>query len=79
MAYVVVYTDKGEQVWSSQLIAATVRRLECPGNVIGSSVASGLRRAAQDAEALEQGRDPERSSERAMRLADEKLSRGEAS
>lgn len=70
MAYVVVYTDKGQQVWLSPLIALTVRRLECPGNTIGSSIAAGLRRAAEDAEMMERGQDPERLSEKAMRLAD---------
>lgn len=41
----------------------------CPGHVGGSSLVSGLRRAIEDAEAIRDGRDPERLSEKALRLA----------
>jgi len=71
MPIVVVYTDKGEQVWQSPAgPALTLRNVKCPGNTIGSALVSGLRRAVEDAEAIEAGRNPERPSEAAMRLAD---------
>lgn len=71
MPIVVVYTDKGEQVWQSPALGFTLRPAKCPGNSIGSALVSGLRRAVEDAEAIEQGRNPERPSEAAMRLADD--------
>jgi hypothetical protein len=70
MPYVVVYTDKGEQVWQSPATAYSLRSASCPHNTIGSSLVAGLRRAVEDAEALEDGRDPERPSERAMRMSE---------
>ncbi len=70
MPIVVVYTDKGEQVWQSPAIGFTLRPAKCPGNTIGSALVSGLRRAIEDAEAIEAGDDPERPSEKAMRLSD---------
>lgn len=75
MPLVVVYTDKGQQVWQSLATAYSLRRAECPGNSIGSSLVAGLRRAVEDAEAIEEGRDPERPSEKAMRLATRKEER----
>lgn len=39
-----------------------------------SAFSAGLRRAVEDAEAIRDGRDPERPSEKAMRLADEATS-----
>ena len=71
MAYVVVYTNEGEQVWQSLATAYSIRRAECPGNNIGSGLIAGLRRAVEDAEKIEQGIDPERPSEKAMRLSDQ--------
>lgn len=71
--YVVVYTDKGEQVWADAEVTSTdilFADIQVP-NRRGSSFFSGLRRAIRDAEEIEAGRDPERPSEKAMRLAQE--------
>lgn len=70
MAYVVVYTEKGQQVWQMNVPSFAIRNLGCPGNTIGSSLAAGIRRAVEDAEVIEAGGDPERASERAMRLSE---------
>jgi hypothetical protein len=59
MPTVVVYTDKGEQVWQSVALALAIDRLHCPGNTTGATFAAALRQAVRDAEALEQGRVPE--------------------
>lgn len=69
MPTVVVYTDKGEQVWQMPADAYSLRNANCFMNTNGSSIISGLRRAVEDAEAIEQGCDPERPSEKAMRKA----------
>jgi hypothetical protein len=69
MPTVVVYTDKGEQVWQSPATAYSLRSATCPTNQTGSSLISGLRRAVEDAEKIEDGHNPERDSEKAMRLA----------
>jgi hypothetical protein len=70
MPRVVVYTDSGEAVWSMEKIESwQINGLTCPGNVRGSSLAAGLRRAVSDAEKIQRGEDPERPSEKAMRLA----------
>ena len=74
---VVVYTDNGQQVWQSPAMSLTLRSAKCPSNTSGSSLISGLRRAVEDAEAIEEGRDPERPSERAVRLAAEERERRE--
>jgi hypothetical protein len=67
MARVIVTTDDGQPVWALDAIEAwQVRGLECPSNLRGSAVASGIRRAVSDAEAIQQGRDPRRLSERVM-------------
>lgn len=67
---VVVLTDDGREVWRAPgIMAHDVRSIECPGNSTGSSVAAGIRRAAVDAEAIQRGEDPERPSEKAMRLS----------
>lgn len=70
MAYVVVYTEKGEQVWHMQATAHALATARCDTNIVGRNLISGLRRAFEDAEALEQGLDPERPSEKAMRLSE---------
>ena len=54
MSYVVVYTDKGEQVWQTQVTALSLRRLECPGNSIGAAFAAMLRGAVTEAEKKEE-------------------------
>lgn len=75
MAIIVVYTDKGQQVWQTtgvhrdSLSAAT-----CPTNAKGSAIIAGLRRAVEDAEKIERDEDPERPSEKAMRLSEREWS-----
>jgi hypothetical protein len=70
MATVVVYTESGERIWSMEGVESqNLRALTCPMNAAGSALASGVRRAVEDAEAVQAGRNPERPSERAMRLA----------
>jgi hypothetical protein len=49
--------------------AWAMRGASCPSNLAGSSLVSGIRRALEDGEVMERGGDPERPSERAMRLA----------
>jgi hypothetical protein len=69
-ARVIVTTEDGTEVWRMDDVAAwQVSGLQCPGNVSGSSLAAGIRRAVQDAEVIEAGGDPERLSEKAMRIA----------
>lgn len=70
--YVAVYTDKGDPIWFSDADYADIllARITVP-NQRGSSFFAGLRRAMRDAEEIEAGRDPERPSEKAMRLARE--------
>lgn len=45
-----------------------MRNASCPGHAGGSALVSGVRRGLEDAEALRDGRDPERPSEAAMRM-----------
>jgi hypothetical protein len=62
----------GSLVWSMPAPPAyAMGRLRSEGHVGVSSLAAGLRRAVEDAEAIRAGRDPERPSERAIRLAEE--------
>ena len=69
MPKVIVTTDEGRAVWMIEDIEAWhVRGLECPTNQRGSAVASGVRRACEDAQAIQSGADPERPSEKVMRL-----------
>jgi hypothetical protein len=78
MATVVVYSDKGEQVWSYTGVASwMIAGLQCPTNMRGSGLAAGIRRAVEDAEKIERGEDPERPSEKAMRLTHERRTRAE--
>lgn len=70
MPRVIVETDSGERVWSMDGIESWhLHALQCSTNTRGSAVAAGVRRAVQDAEAIQEGRDPERLSEKAVRLA----------
>lgn len=70
MPRVIVETDDGVRVWSMDDIASWhLPALQCPTNVRGSSLAAGIRRAVEDAEAIQEGRDPERPSEKALRFA----------
>ncbi len=68
MPRIIVQTDDGFTVWEMEAEEWQLDRLTCPGNIRGSAVASGIRRACRDAEALTAGNDPERPSEKAMRL-----------
>jgi hypothetical protein len=69
-ASVSVTTEDGTEVWRSDAVASwQIAGLQCPGNVRGSSLAAGIRRAVRDAEVIEAGGDPERLSERAMRIS----------
>jgi len=71
MARVYVTTDDGRFVWALDNVESHhLNGLQCPTNVRGSSLAAGIRRAVQDAEAIQAGRDPERPSEKAIRLAE---------
>ena len=56
MATVVIYTEKGEQVWQSTILGGTIERLHCPGNTIGAEIARGIRQAVHEAESIESGR-----------------------
>lgn len=70
MPRVIVTTDDGREVWALDDVASThVSTLQCAMNATGRILASGIRRAVADAEAIQEGRDPERPSERAMRRA----------
>lgn len=73
MSIVKVFTDDGEEVWvAAGIMAYDVRNLQCPGNTTGSGLAAGIRRALEDAEVIQAGGDPERPSEKAMRLSQER-------
>lgn len=63
----------GPIVWTSHgdVPVYALDSASCPTNVVGSGIVSGLRRAVQDADAIRDGRDPERPSEKAIRLAEE--------
>lgn len=67
MPRVIVQTDDGRTVLTMPADSYSLRSATCPHNTIGSSLISGVRRAVEDAEDLEQGKNPERPSERAMR------------
>lgn len=73
MTHVVVYTEDGQVVGGvtdvrySDLMLA---RIEVP-NTKGQAFFGTILRAVQDAEAIQEGRDPERPSEKVMRLAAE--------
>jgi len=70
MSVIKVFTDDGREVWSTAgIMAHDVRDIQCPGNTTGSGVAAGIRRATEDAEVIQRGGDPERPSEKAMRLS----------
>lgn len=70
MPKIVVFTDDGQPVWEMDDVEwHHVTGLTCPTNTRGSSVASGIRRAISDAHTIQDGGDPERPSEKAMRLA----------
>lgn len=78
MATVIVTTDDGQPVWMMEDIQPWhIIALQCPTNIRGSSLAAGIRRAAQDAEAIQDGRDPERLSEKVMRLMKEDAPRSD--
>jgi hypothetical protein len=70
MPRVVVYTDGGELVQAFDVEAWHINGLQCPTNARGSGLAAGIRRAVQDAEVIQAGGDPERPSEKAMRLSE---------
>lgn len=71
MPTVVVYTEKGEQVWSMEGVHPDwMSAITAPTNVKASGLVAGLRRAVQDADKIERGIDPERASEKAMRLSE---------
>jgi hypothetical protein len=71
MPRVIVTTDDGQPVWQMEGIESWhISALQCPTNVRGSAVASGVRRAVRDAAIIQQGGDPERPSEKAMRMAE---------
>lgn len=73
MARIIVQTDDGEEVWRILEVSSWhISGLECHGNVRGSTVASGIRRAVRDAQFIQAGDDPERPSEKAMRLSSRK-------
>lgn len=71
MPRVCVYTDKGELVYEQPADSRSLASATCPTNITGSSLISGLRRALEDAEMMEVGLNPERPSERAMRLIED--------
>jgi hypothetical protein len=78
MPRVIVTTDDGQPVWQMEDIESWhITALQCPTNVRGSAVASGVRRAVRDAAIIQQGGDPERPSEKAMRMMAEARSRSE--
>ena len=80
MPKVIVTTDNGDPVWMMDDVEAWhLSALTCPTNRKGSALASGVRRAVQDAETIQKGGDPERPSERAVRLAAEIRADEEAS
>lgn len=58
MTYVVVYTDKGQQIWQSKAFTAMIDRLHCPGNTSGAEFARGIRQAVYEAECIEQNVPP---------------------
>jgi hypothetical protein len=73
MARVIVQTDDGTWVWGMDNVRSHhLNALACTTNEKGSSLAAGVRRAVSDAEVIQAGGDPERMSEKAMRLASER-------
>jgi hypothetical protein len=72
MARVIVTTNDGRPVWMLDDVRSwDLGALQCPTNLRGSALAAGVRRAVEDAEAIQAGRNPERPSEKAVRLAAE--------
>lgn len=73
MATVIVQTDDGREVWRMDDIEPwhVSGKLTASGNVRASSLASGIVRAVGDADKIQRGIDPERLSEKVMRLLDE--------
>lgn len=70
MPQVIVVTDDGREVWrAAGIMPHDVSALACPSNTTGSSLAAGVRRAVLDAQKIQRGEDPERASEKAMRLS----------
>jgi hypothetical protein len=53
MPIIVIYTDKGEQVWQAPVMGINIARLYCPGNSIGAALARGVVEAVAKAEAME--------------------------
>jgi hypothetical protein len=76
MPKVTVHTDDGDLVWSMDVEAWHINGLQCPTNQRGSGLAAGIRRAVQDAEVIQAGGDPERPSEKAMRLSEAARGKG---
>lgn len=61
----------GRVVWSiDDVPSSALASASCPSNHRGSALVSGIRRALSDAEIIRAGGDPERPSEKAMRLSD---------
>lgn len=73
MPKVIVTTDDGQAVWTMDGIESwhVSGKLKAAGNVRAQNLASGIVRAVRDAEVIQAGGDPERPSEKAMRLVDE--------
>jgi hypothetical protein len=76
---VAVFTEGGQEVWSydSGIKGISHAIPSAPSNAAAHSLLRGLARAIQDAEVIEAGGDPERPSEKAMRLAEEERQREE--
>jgi len=68
MARLVIETEDGRVVWRSPLVLTSHELLGVAGQ---ARLVGEVRRSVQDAEAIEAGRDPERPSEKAMRMAEE--------
>jgi hypothetical protein len=73
MPRVIVETDDGQRVYAEETTAHTL--LFSTDSPPAQALIGGIRRGLQDAEAVEAGLDPERPSEKAMRLAEEQLAR----
>lgn len=74
MARVIVQTDSGNEVWRfhESVDAHTADMIpSAPTNAKTHELLRGLARAVRDAEMIAKDLDPERPSEKAMRLADE--------
>jgi hypothetical protein len=74
MAKVIVQTDDGREVWRLEEIEPWHVRSIIHGsftNIVCRALTSGILRAVQDANMIQRGLDPERLSEKAVRLANE--------